>query len=68
MVLLFPLAVWFGIFTLISLLITFSLGIAMGFFKKDVFKYHVTFAFVTIALGLIHAALVYFWIFRGVVI
>lgn len=63
-----PLAIWFGLFTIISLFTTFSFGIALHFFKKRVFKYHMTFAFITVSLAVIHAILVVYWMYFGIVL
>lgn len=63
-----PLAIWFGVMTIISAGITFSLGIAMHFFRKDVFRYHAFFAFTTIILAIIHAVLAYFLWFKGIIL
>lgn len=68
MILDIPLAVWFGILTLISLFITFSLGIAMHVYKKPVFKYHKIFAFITITLAFFHAVFALLLWFFGIVI
>lgn len=68
MILGIPLAIWFGILTIISLFITFSLGIAMHVYKKNVFKHHVCFAFTTIFLALVHLILAYLLWFKGIVI
>ncbi len=59
-----PLAIWFGIFTIISLFITASLGIAVHIFRKNVFKNHMFFAFLTLTLALIHLVLaIMLWFF-----
>jgi hypothetical protein len=63
-----PTAIWLGIATISSLLITFSLGIAMFYYQKNVFKYHRFFAFLTVALGSVHLVFgVLLWFF-GLVI
>lgn len=49
-----PTAIWLGFLTIISLFITLSLGIAMHNFKKNVFKYHKFFAFLTGIIAIIH--------------
>lgn len=63
-----PLAIWFGIFTIISLFTTASLGIAMYYFKKKVFRYHKIFAFITILLAMVHMILATLLWFFGIVI
>jgi len=68
MLLYLPLAIWFGILTIISVFITFSLGIAMHVFKKNVFKFHKLFAFLTVSLALVHAILALLLWFYGIVI
>lgn len=61
-----PIAIWFGILTILSVFTTFSLGIAMHVFKKKVFKYHITFAFITVTPALIHATLAFLLYFYGI--
>jgi len=61
-----PLAIWFGIFTVISLFMTFYFGIAFHRFKKPVFRYHKLFAFLTIGLAAIHTTLTILLWFFGV--
>ena len=68
MILGIPLAVWLGFVTLASLITTFSLGIAMHVYRKDVFKFHKFIAFLTIFLVMIHAVLAFFLWFYGIVI
>ena len=63
-----PLAVWFGAFTIAFLLITLFLGIAMVYFKKNVFRYHKIFALLTGILAAIHAPLAILLWFFGMVI
>jgi hypothetical protein len=64
MILNIPLAIWFGFLTIISLFTTLSLGIAMFYFKKNVFNYHRMFAFTTGTLAIIHLTLgVMLWFF-----
>jgi hypothetical protein len=68
MILGIPLAIWFGILTIISLVITGILGLAVYKFKKNVFKYHMFFAFLTISLAIVHLIFgVMLWFF-GIVI
>jgi len=63
-----PVAIWLGISTISSLLITFSLGIATFYFQKNVFKYHRIFAFLTVILAGTHLIFgVLLWFF-GIVI
>jgi len=54
MILGIPLAIWLGILTLILLLTTLSLGIALHFFRKNVFRYHMYFAFATGIMAVVH--------------
>jgi len=68
MVLGIPLAIWFGILTIILVFTTASFGIAMHVFRKNVFKYHRFFAFSTIIFAVIHAVLVILLWFYGIVI
>jgi predicted anti-sigma-YlaC factor YlaD len=68
MILNMPLAIWFGILTILSLFVTFSLGIAMHVFRKPVFKYHKTFAFLTMMLGIVHTILAVLLWFFGILI
>jgi hypothetical protein len=63
-----PLAIIFGILTILSLFITASLGIAVHIFKKNIFKFHMTFAFITITLAVIHLVLAFMLWFMGIVI
>ncbi|MFH1229653.1 MAG: hypothetical protein V1678_04500 [Candidatus Aenigmatarchaeota archaeon] len=67
MVFIFPMAIWFGLATIASLFATLSLGIAVRKFKKNVFKYHMLFAFLTALMAIIHMVLAYL-LFSGVVI
>jgi hypothetical protein len=63
-----PTAIWLGIATISSLLITFSFGIATFHFQKNVFKFHRFFAFLTVILGSVHLVFgVLLWFF-GLVI
>lgn len=61
-----PLAIIFGIATIISLLITASFGLAVFKYHKPVFKYHKFFAFLTVTLAIIHLILAYLLWFRGI--
>ncbi|OGJ13186.1 hypothetical protein A3K82_01235 [Candidatus Pacearchaeota archaeon RBG_19FT_COMBO_34_9] len=61
-----PLAVWLGGLTFISLVTTVSLGIAMFYFQKPVFKYHRIFAFLTISLAVIHGIIAFLLWFFGI--
>jgi hypothetical protein len=63
-----PLAIWFGISTIISVFITASFGIAVHAFKKNVFGFHIFFAFLTLTLAIIHLILAYLLWFRGIII
>jgi len=65
MILFLPLAIIFGILTIISLFITASLGIALHKFNKNVFKIHMFFAFLTLTLAIIHLILAYLLWFKG---
>ena len=63
-----PLAIWLGFTTLASLFTTLSLGVAMYYFKKNVFKYHRFFAFLTGSLALVHLVFAFLLWFYGVLI
>jgi hypothetical protein len=63
-----PIAIGFGILTIISLFTTACLGIAVFKFQKNVFKYHMFFAFLTLTLAVIHLIFAYLLWFRGVLI
>jgi len=65
MILSLPLAIWFGILTIASLFITAGLGIAVHKFHKNVFNFHMFFAFLTLTLAIIHLILAYLLWFRG---
>ena len=63
-----PLAIWFGIFTFVSLLVTLSLGIAMVQFHRNVLRYHKASALITGTLASIHFTLaVMLWFFQIVI-
>lgn len=62
-----PLAVWFGILTIISLFVTTFLGMAVHRGKR-VFKHHRFFAFLTLTLAIIHITLVIFEIYLGIIV
>ena len=67
MILGLPLAIWFGFLTFISLFTTASLGIAVFKFNKShLFKYHKTFAFITITLAICHLVLAFLLWFKGI--
>ena len=66
MILGLPLAIWLGFFTFGSLVITASLGVAFHVFHKNVFKYHMFFAFLTIGLATTHLVLAGLLWFFGV--
>jgi hypothetical protein len=68
MVFVFPIAIWFGILTIISLFTTLSLGVAFHKYHKNVFKYHRFFAFLTGALALVHLVFAYLLWFMGIII
>lgn len=61
-----PLAIWFGILTIISLFTTASLGIAVHKFNKNVFRLHMFFAFLTLTLAIIHLIFAYLLWFKGI--
>lgn len=61
-----PLAIIFGISTIISLFTTACFGIAVHVFNKNVFKFHMFFAFLTLTLAIIHLILAYLLWFRGI--
>jgi len=68
MILGIPLAIWFGILTIICLFVTAIFGAVMFYLKKPVFKYHKAFAGLTCLFAIIHLVLgVLLW-FYGVVI
>jgi hypothetical protein len=63
-----PLAIWLGFLTIVSLFTTAGLGIAVFKFRKNVFKYHKAFAFLTVTLALVHFAFaVLLWFFGQVI-
>ncbi len=68
MILGIPLAIWLGFLTFASLITTISLGIAMFYFQKKVFKYHRLFAFLTISIAVIHVTFAILLWFFGVMI
>jgi hypothetical protein len=68
MVFIFPLAIWLGIVTIISLFTTLSLGIAVFYFRKNVFKYHKNLAFFTAIVAIIHLIFAVLLWFFGVLI
>ncbi len=63
-----PTAIWLGLLTILSLFVTFSLGIAMIKFRKDVLRYHMRMAFITITLAVIHLVFAVALWFFGVAI
>lgn len=64
MILNIPLAIWFGLLTIASLFTTAGLGIAAFKFRKNVFRFHKAFAFLTLTLASIHFVLaVLLWFF-----
>jgi len=63
-----PLAIWLGGLTFASLVTTVSLGIAMFYFQKPVFKFHRIFAFLTITLAVAHAIIAFLLWFLGITI
>jgi hypothetical protein len=63
-----PIAIWLGIITFISLFITFSFGIAMHHFKKNVFRYHKFFAFFTVSVAVAHVIFAILLWFFGIVV
>lgn len=66
MVLGYPLAMWIGIITFISLSLSIAFGIALHKYHKPVFRYHMLFAFLTIILAAIHVILVILMLYFGV--
>jgi|GEM_PF-3865428 hypothetical protein len=59
-----PLAIWFGILTIISLFLTAFFGAATIYLKKNMFRQHKIFAIITVCLALIHLVLaVLLWFF-----
>ncbi|MDD5651038.1 MAG: hypothetical protein PHF86_11585 [Candidatus Nanoarchaeia archaeon] len=63
-----PTAIWFGFLTFTSLFTTASLGVAVFYFRKNVFNYHRFFALITVSLALIHLTLAILLWFFGVLI
>jgi hypothetical protein len=63
-----PLAIIFGILTVISLFVTAGLGVSSYYFKKKVFKYHKIFAFLTLTLAAVHSILAFLLWFYGIVV
>ncbi len=61
-----PLAIWFGILTIISLFITALFGLLTYKYNKNLFKIHITFAFITLALAIIHLVFAYLLFFKGI--
>ncbi len=61
MILIFGLrdTIFFGILTIILLFITAGTGIIFHYFHKPVFRFHRFFAYLTLAVALIHALLVF---------
>lgn len=64
----FPLVIWFGLATIVSLFVTLSFGIAMHKFKKNVFRYHMFFAFLTGTLAVVHLIFAILLWFYGITI
>jgi len=63
-----PLAIIFGILTILSLFTTASFGIAFHKYHKPVFRFHKFFAFTTLTLAIIHLILAYLLWFNGIII
>jgi len=63
-----PLAIWLGVIALISLLATISFGVAVFYYKKNVFNYHKILAFLTITIVIIHVIFAILLWFFGLVI
>jgi hypothetical protein len=63
-----PLAVWFGMLTIICLFVTASLGVAVFKFHKNVFNYHKIFAMLTVGFAIIHLVFAVMLWFFGIVI
>jgi len=68
MILGIPFAIWLGFITLICLITTLVLGVAVFYFNKPVFKYHRLFAFLTILVALVHAVIALLLWFFGILI
>jgi hypothetical protein len=68
MILGIPLAIWFGILTIVSVFITAFFGVAMHVFRKNVFGYHKFFAALTVILAVVHATLAFLLWFYAVTI
>ena len=63
-----PLAIWVGFLALIALFVTVLIGLKKSFFKKNFFRHHKKFAFLTIVLVIIHLIFaILFWFF-GIII
>ncbi|MEK6859746.1 MAG: hypothetical protein AABX54_02925 [Nanoarchaeota archaeon] len=60
-----PLAIIFGILTIISVFTTASFGIAVHKFNKKVFGFHMFFAFLTLTLAVIHLIFAFLLFFYG---
>lgn len=58
MILGLPLAMWFGILTIISLFVTLGLGLAVHKFQKPLLPQHKAFAMATVSLAIVHLVLV----------
>jgi hypothetical protein len=54
----FPITIFFGILTIISLFITTALGLIYHYLHRPVFRYHKLFALITVILAIIHTILV----------
>jgi uncharacterized membrane protein len=68
MILNIPLAIWFGFATGAFFILTVTFGILFFYFKKPLFPYHKYFAFITIALAVIHIILAVLLWFFGITI
>jgi hypothetical protein len=68
MVFVFPLAIWIGILTFISFIITLFLGLSVYKFNKPWIKVHLTFAGITFVLAIIHVIFVVLLFYFGYVI
>jgi hypothetical protein len=59
-----PLAIWFGMLTIISLFLAAFFGAATMYLKKNWFMQHKTFAILTVCLALVHLVFaVLLWFF-----
>lgn len=63
-----PLLIWFGILTLLAIIITACFGIAFHKFHKPVLRWHIRFAVITLILAFTHATLATLGWFFGIIV